>query len=78
MGAGKREANPTWVSLLAVLGVCLLVTVAVSCQAPHESTRRTEPNLDPGFPRGKQFLHPGFLSGGQGHGAHDRRRRIRQ
>ena len=74
MGAGKREANPIRGSLLTVLGVSLLVTVAVSCRAPHEATRRTEPNLDPGCPERKQFLHPGFLSGGQGHGAHDRRR----
>jgi DmsE family decaheme c-type cytochrome len=33
-----------------------LLTVAASCQSPHESTRRTEPNLDPGWPRGNPFF----------------------
>ena len=56
VGAGKRGTAPSWLSLLAVLGLAALLVAAVSCQAPDASTRRTEPNLDPGFPRPNNFF----------------------
>ncbi len=56
MATGKHGAKAIWASIAAVLGGCLLVTAAVSCRAPHECTRRTEPNLDPGFPRPNNFF----------------------
>ena len=43
-----------------ILAVSLLMALAVSCRAPHEVTHdvtdRTEPNLDPGSPRGNPFF----------------------
>ncbi len=58
MGTGKHRATPTRGSIAAVLVVSLLLTVAVSCRSPHESTatRRTDANLDPGAPRGNNFF----------------------
>ncbi len=41
---------------MVVLGFSTLLVVAVSCQSPHASTRRTEPNLDPGFPSPNNFF----------------------
>jgi DmsE family decaheme c-type cytochrome len=56
VGTGKQGASHSWASVAAILGVCLLVTVGVSCRAPHPSTPRAEPNLDPGWPRGNPFF----------------------
>ena len=56
MGTGKHRANPVWGCIAAVLVVGLLLTVAASCRSPHQSAARTEPNLDPGWPRGNPFF----------------------
>jgi DmsE family decaheme c-type cytochrome len=40
---------------LALIGLLLLATSA--CQSPHQPTRRTDPNLDPGWPQGNRFYH---------------------
>jgi DmsE family decaheme c-type cytochrome len=41
---------------MAVLAGCFLATSAVSCRGPHETVGRTQPNLDPGFPRPNNFF----------------------
>ncbi len=49
----KRSIGPI------VFGMFLLSLAALactSCKSPHQVTRRTEPNLDPGWPRGNNFF----------------------
>ena len=49
----KRSIGPI------VFGIMLLsfaALVCTSCTSPHQVTRRTEPNLDPGPPRGNNFF----------------------
>ena len=56
MGVGKHGTTPLWGPVATFLVVSLLLTVMVSCRSPHQSTRRAEPNLDAGWPRGNPFF----------------------
>jgi DmsE family decaheme c-type cytochrome len=56
VGTREHGATPRKGPITAVLVLSLLLTVAVSCRSPHETTRRTEPNLDPGWPRANPFF----------------------
>lgn len=56
MGIGKHGATPFRGSMAAILVVSLLLTMAVSCRSPQQTTRRAEPNLDPGWPRGNPMF----------------------
>ena len=56
MGTGKHWATPNRGAIAAVLIVGLLLTVAISCRSSQETARRTEPNLDPGWPRANNFF----------------------
>ena len=57
----KHSKRPTLSGLMNLAGLLLLGLVALastSCKSTqHEVTRRTEPNLDPGWPRGNNFFH---------------------
>ena len=56
MGTEKHWVNPVGGSIAAVLVVGLLLTMAASCRSPHQTANRTQPNLDPGRPRGNPFF----------------------
>ena len=49
--------SPRRVSTAGLLLVGLLSLAIASCRSPHEPTRRTDPNLDPGWPQGNRFFH---------------------
>ena len=56
MGGETRKTAPIWIPLLAAISLGMLMTTGISCRAPHSSTSRTEPELDPGFPRANNFF----------------------
>ena len=66
--------HPAGASILGLTLVGFLSLGITSCKSPHEVTRRTEPNLDPGWPEGKQVLPSGLLSGRRGKIPDDRGR----
>jgi DmsE family decaheme c-type cytochrome len=47
---------PMWVSTLGPVVLGLFFLGMTSCQSPHEPTRRTEPNLNPGWPQPNNFF----------------------
>ncbi len=53
----KCFKGPTQLSSIGLVVLALLTVGIASCSAPYRATRRTEANLDPGWPRGDDFFH---------------------
>jgi len=51
-----RIKSPLTIPNLGLLLMGLLLLGIASCQSPHQPTRRTETNLDPGWPKGNNFF----------------------
>ena len=49
--------HPTGASILGFTLIGFLSLAIASCKSPNEGTRRTETNLDPGWPRGEKLFH---------------------
>jgi len=49
----SRSIGPV---VFGILLLSLATLASTSCKSPHQVTRRTEPNLDPGWPRGNNFF----------------------
>lgn len=50
----QRSIGPI---IFGILLLSLAALASTSCKSPHQVTRRTEPNLDPGWPKGDSFFH---------------------
>ncbi len=52
-----RFKHPARASVLGLLLTGFLSLGITSCNSPHQVARRTDPNLDPGSPKGNNFFH---------------------
>lgn len=52
----KRFQRPLGIPVLGLAALAMVTLGFTSCQSPHRPERRTEVNLDPGFPRGDNFF----------------------
>lgn len=53
----RRVKGPIQLSTIGLMVLAFLALGIASCKAPYRETRRTETNLDPGWPRGDDFFH---------------------
>ena len=53
----RHFKSPIQVSTIGLMVVAFLILGIASCTAPYRPTRRTEANLDPGWPRANNFFH---------------------
>ncbi len=57
MGVITQARRPWRYSLVGLTALGFVLLGFGACRSPHQPTRRMEPNLDPGPPRGDNFFH---------------------
>ena len=62
MLVAKRIRRPVRVSSIGLIAAAILCSAMASCSSSHRATRRTETNLDPGWPKGNKFFHQASYS----------------
>lgn len=53
----RRAKSPLQLPTVGLVVMVMMVLGMASCRSPHSPTRRTETNLDPGWPKGNSFFH---------------------